>query len=87
MLAAEEREVSSRGRSWARWWWSRAKETPGDTHPAFRRCVCRLGVSGHRFLAIGAYDIQPGFAPCSGLASWADKLGPRRWLRSRRAFW
>ena len=56
------------------------KKRPGWTpfYPPRRfGAVCGSQGSGHRLLAIPAYQIQAGFAPCCRLASWADKLGPR----------
>ena len=64
------------------------------------RTYCEDGYqgSGHGYLAISTYQIQPGLAPCRSLALTADKLGPRgscltlgtafpelprRWSRSR----
>ena len=39
--------------------------------------VCGYQGSGHGYLAISTYQIQPGLAPCRSLALTADKLGPR----------
>ena len=54
------------------------KRRGGHLYPPRRfGAVCVSQGSGHGYLAISTYQIQPGLAPGRSLALTADKLGPR----------